>query len=50
MLIKTGETHQAQRELQAILDTPTDPAWSFEAARDKRQAVEMLKESVKEKR
>jgi tetratricopeptide (TPR) repeat protein len=43
LLIKSGETRQAQRELHAILDTPTAPAWAFEIARDKRLAVEMLK-------
>ncbi|HEV7860874.1 MAG TPA: TRAP transporter TatT component family protein [Pyrinomonadaceae bacterium] len=43
MLIKTGETHQAQRALQAILNTPPDPAWAFEIARDKKLADEMLK-------
>jgi tetratricopeptide (TPR) repeat protein len=43
LLIKTGDTHQAQRELQAILNTQHDPAWAFETARDKRLAGEMLK-------
>jgi tetratricopeptide (TPR) repeat protein len=49
LLIKTGETHRAQKELHAILATPPDPAWAFEIARDKRLAHDMLKESGKAK-
>jgi tetratricopeptide (TPR) repeat protein len=45
MLIKTGEMHQAQSELEAVLNTPHDPAWAFEIARDKRLATGMLKQS-----
>jgi tetratricopeptide (TPR) repeat protein len=44
LLIKTGETQQARRELAAIINAPHDPAWSFEIARDKRLARLMLKE------
>jgi tetratricopeptide (TPR) repeat protein len=49
LLIKTGETHRAQRELEAILRAPADPAWAFEIARDKRLASEMLKAGERRK-
>jgi tetratricopeptide (TPR) repeat protein len=44
LLIKTGDTHQAQSELNTILNTSPDPAWAFEIARDKKLAHEMLKQ------
>jgi tetratricopeptide (TPR) repeat protein len=43
MLLETGATDEARTHLEAILNIPDDPAWTFEIKRDQRLAREMLK-------
>jgi tetratricopeptide (TPR) repeat protein len=45
LLLETGDTKSAQRQLEALLKAPSDPAWAFEAARDRRLAQSMLNNS-----
>lgn len=44
LLVKTGDVRGARAQLEAVINSPTDPAWAFEAARDRRLAREMLKD------
>jgi hypothetical protein len=44
LLVKTGDTGGARAQLEAVINSPMDPAWAFEAARDRRLAREMLKD------
>ncbi|HEY0004652.1 MAG TPA: TRAP transporter TatT component family protein [Pyrinomonadaceae bacterium] len=43
LLLETGDTAGARRELEALLRTPPDPAWAFEDARDRQLAEKMLR-------
>jgi hypothetical protein len=43
MLLEQNELERARRELEAIINAPHDPAWAFEATRDKLLAREMMK-------
>lgn len=43
MLIEAGESERASTELEAILNTPPDPAWAFEIERDRKLAREMIR-------
>jgi tetratricopeptide (TPR) repeat protein len=44
MLSEIGDKARAREQLQAILNAPSDPLWSFEAARDRKIARKMLDE------
>jgi tetratricopeptide (TPR) repeat protein len=44
LLLETGETARACKELQALLAQPPDPLWAFESARDREIARRMLGE------
>ncbi|MDT5061293.1 MAG: hypothetical protein QOH63_1752 [Acidobacteriota bacterium] len=43
LLIEIGDIKRARAELESLLNAPPDPAWTFESARDRRIAQEMLK-------
>ncbi len=43
MLIDTRDKNRARTELIALLNVPIDPAWNFEAKRDRHLARELLK-------
>lgn len=43
LLIEIGDTTRARKELESLLNAPPDPAWTFESARDRELAHEMLK-------
>lgn len=43
LLLETGDERSARLQLEALLAAPTDPAWAFERARDRRLAHAMLK-------
>jgi tetratricopeptide (TPR) repeat protein len=42
LLLETGDTKSARRQLEALLNAPFDPAWAFETERDRRLAQAML--------
>lgn len=42
LLLEINDEAQARRQLEAILNSPQDPAWAFETARDRRLAQQML--------
>jgi tetratricopeptide (TPR) repeat protein len=42
MLLEGGDGARARSELEAILNAPPDTAWTFETARDRRRAIELL--------
>jgi uncharacterized membrane-anchored protein len=44
MFSEIGDTARAREQLQAILNAPPDPEWSFESARDRKIACKMLDE------
>lgn len=44
LLVERGEMSRARLELEAILSSPSDPAWAFEINRDKARARELIKE------
>ena len=44
LLLETGETVHARAQLEAIMNTPHDPAWAFEIERDQRLARKLLQE------
>ncbi|MGB7925062.1 MAG: TRAP transporter TatT component family protein [Pyrinomonadaceae bacterium] len=44
LLTDAGARDQARAHLDAILNTPDDPAWAFEIERDQRLALKMLQE------
>jgi tetratricopeptide (TPR) repeat protein len=43
LLIEIADIKRAREELESLLNAPPDPAWTFESARDRRIAQEMLK-------
>lgn len=43
LLMEIGDTPRAREQLESILNTPPDPAWAFESARDREIASRMLK-------
>jgi hypothetical protein len=43
MLLEAGDDGQARAELETLLNTPLNPAWAFETARDRRRAQELLR-------
>jgi tetratricopeptide (TPR) repeat protein len=45
MLSEIGDKTRAREQLQAILNAPPDPLWSFESARDRKIARRMLDET-----
>jgi hypothetical protein len=43
LLLEIGGTESARAELEAVINTPFDPAWAFEIQRDQKIAREFLK-------
>jgi hypothetical protein len=44
LLLEIGQTNRARAQLEALLNTPPDPQWAFESARDRKIARKMLDE------
>ncbi len=49
LLTETGDHQEARAHLEALLNSPDDPAWDFEIKRDKAQAQELLRKDVNRK-
>jgi tetratricopeptide (TPR) repeat protein len=49
LLLEIGDTTRARKQLESILNAPPDPCWTFESARDRQIAQQMLNK-VKGKR
>jgi hypothetical protein len=43
LLVAAGDQTNARIQLEALLNAPSDPAWAFETARDRRLAQAMLR-------